>query len=245
MVLTLNNVTDAMKGAKLSTRDHADIKSGLDGVMKNLSVLAGYDPDLIYEQLDDLARDIASSYPSLTLEEVRLAGKAGVAGELGEGKKPTYASMMRWVDAYTKHPMTKDAARISAKRAKETPRLTPEQGLAQMRKTMPALARKRWDDIRTNGAFGKATLPHVSAQIYDWLGEEGVLRLTPEERTIATKKGTSEVRKSSVWDLEHLEVGKALIRTRTKHYALEEWMRDLFNAGGQLTLPAEVRRIYE
>ena len=244
MVLTLDNVTAAMNGKRLGKYEPSGLITVGETVLSKAYALSGRDPQLEYQK-EDLGKDLAASFPSLTLNECILAVKAGVAGEIGSVKTPSYAAVMQWVGAYDKSPMVADARRITAKRDKERPRLTPEQGLAQMRRTMPALARKRWDDIRTNGAFGKATLPHVSAQIYDWLGEEGVLRLTQEERTIATKKGTSEVRKSSVWDLEHLEVGKALIRTRTKHYALEEWMRDLFNAGGSLALPSEVKRIYE
>lgn len=65
------------------------------------------------------------------------------------------------------------------------------------------------------------------------------------ERKGYVTRTLSEVRQGSVWNVEHLESGKALIRSRAKHYALEIWMRDLHTSGGPLTLPAQVKRIYE
>ena len=245
MVLTLDNVTAAMSGKKLGKYEQSELTTVGKTVLSKAYALSGRDPQLEY-QAEELGRDLAASFPALTLNECVLAVKAGVAGEIGSVKAPSYAAVMQWVGAYDKSPMVADARRIAARRKAEAPkRLTPEQGLAMMRRTMPELARKRWNDIRTEGAFGQAVLPHVSAQIYDWLGEEGILKCTPEQKNAASRKATSEVKKSSVWDMEHLETGKALIRSRAKHYALEIWMRDLHTSGGSLTLPEQVKRIYE
>lgn len=245
MVLSLDNITEAMRnGSRLSFIGPDQLKTGMEAIMRDVFILAGYEPQLIYEQLDDLSKDIQSSFPTLTLAELRLAAKAGVAGELGGPKKPSYASMMQWVDAYNRSAMVADARKIRATRQAEPERISDEEGWRIFTELMPQSLRRRWDDIRTQGRFGKATIPHVSAQIYDWLGEEGVLRLTDEQRNIASQKGRKEVQSDSVWDLNDLESGKALIRSRVKHYALEIWMQDLFNKGGKLTVPTKIARFY-
>lgn len=245
MVLTLDNVTAAMDGKRLGKYEPSGLTTVGETVLSKAYALSGRDPQLEYQK-EDLGKDLAASFPSLTLNECILAVKAGVAGEIGTAKTPSYAAVMQWVGAYDKSPMVADARRITAKRKTEAPkRLTPEQGLAMMRRTMPALARDRWNSVRANGAFNGNAIPHVSAQIYDWLGEEGILKCTPEQKNAASRKATSEVRQGSVWNVEHLESGKALIRSRAKHYALEIWMRDLHTSGGSLTLPDQVKRIYE
>ena len=66
-----------MKGTRISNRPQDEIKAGMETIMRDISILAGSDPDLIFPQLEDLSKDIASGFPMLTLEEIRLAGKAG------------------------------------------------------------------------------------------------------------------------------------------------------------------------
>lgn len=244
MVLTLDNVTAAMNGMRLGKYEPSGLTTVGETVLSKAYALSGRDPQLEYQK-EDLGRDLAASFPSLTLNECILAVKAGVAGEIGTVKTPSYAAVMQWVGAYDKSPMVADARRITEKRKVERVKLTPDQGLALMRRTMPKEAAKRWDEIRVNGKFGNAILAHVSAQIYDWLGEEGILRMTEDQKVAASRKAREEVKKSSVWNVDQLETGKALIKSRTKHYALEIWMRDLHTSGGSLTLPDQVKRIYE
>ena len=246
MVLSIDNVTEALQtGSRLSAIGPDQLKTGMDAIMRDIFVLAGYEPQLIYEQLDDLTKDVAKSFPHLTLAEIRLAAKAGIAGELGEGRRPSYASIMRWADAYNKSAMVADARKIKAKQKDEPKRLTDEEGWRIFVELMPQSLQRRWEDIRTQGKFGNATIPHVSAQLYDWLGEEGVLHLTDEQRNLAFKKGRTEVRTSSAWDMNHLESGKALARSRAKHYALEIWMQDLYRSGHPLPVPDKITRFYD
>lgn len=231
-----------MNGKRLGSMTPELAKEAIGSILTDLFVLAGYDPQLT-DQVDDLARDLRNSFRYLTTDEVRLAGKAGIAGELGDIRKPSYAAIMRWTEAYVRSSQLADARKIIANRPVEQPRLTDEQGLAIMQKTMPEAARRRWEDIRTQGKFGLATIPHVSAQIYDWLGEEGILRLDPADRRAAVAKAKAEAAPTNA--ASGLEKGDALFQSTAKHYALQTWMQLRNNAGLPLTLPAQVRRIYQ
>ena len=241
MVLSLNNVQEAMKGLRMADRRNADIRSGIEVIMRDLYVLAGYDPELFQGQLDDLARDLASGFPKLTLEEVKLAGKAGIAGELGGPKKPSYSAMMQWTEAYHRSAMVADARKIRKARKEEPRRLTPEEGLALMKRTMPEAAMRRWEDVRTTGTFGKGLVMHVSAQIYDWLGEEGTLSLSVQDRRDAMERARRSDGTTAAWD--SFEEGKDLTVSRAKHIALQTWMQRRKEAGQGFTIPP-VRRIY-
>lgn len=242
MILITSNIEAAMAGPRLGTMTPEAARAGIETVMVDLYTLAGYDPQLP-EQLDDLTRDLTTSFKYLTIDEVKLAGKAGIAGELGDIRKPSYAAIMRWTEAYVRSPQLADARKVIANRPVEQPRLTDEEGLAIMQKTMPEAARRRWEDIRTQGKFGLATIPHVSAQIYDWLGEEGILRLDPADRRAAVAKAKAEAAPTNA--ASGLEKGDALLQSTAKHYALQTWMQLRNNAGLPLALPAQVRRIYQ
>lgn len=244
MVLSLANVQEAMQGRRLSDIPQQDLKLGMDGIMRDISVLAGYDPDLIYGQTADMAKDLAAGYPMLTLEEIKLAGKAGVAGELGGPKKPSYAAMMQWTDAYHKSAMVADARKIRKNRKAEPKRITVEEGWKIFCENMPLALDRRWEDVRTLGKFGNATVPHVSAQLYDWLGDEGVLHLTDAQKDYARKKGKAEAGTRSVWDRINPESDRALTLSRVKHYALEVWMQDLQRSGARLPVPEKITKFY-
>lgn len=243
MILTFSNIQAAMNGDRIGTMDDKSVKTSSEALLRDLYILAGKEPPLYYDQLDDLATDIKASFKYLTFEELKLAGKAGIAGELGDLRLPSYAAIMRWTEAYVRSSQLADARKIIANRPVEAPRLTDEQGLAIMQKTMPEAARRRWEDIRTQGKFGLATIPHVSAQIYDWLGEEGILRLDPADRRAAVAKAKAEAAPTNA--ASGLESGQALFQSTAKHYALQTWMQLRNNAGLPLTLPAQVRRIYQ
>ena len=244
MVLSNVNILEAMNSPRLDAKTEKETKAMMEKIMRDTYVLAGLEPQLLYEQLDDITHDLRAGHPHLTFEEVRLACKGGVSGELGGPKRPSYASVMQWCEAYDRSAMTADCRKIRKERPKEKPVVTPEQGLERMKRGLPTCARRRWEDIRTDGAFRPTLIPHVSAQIYDWLGEEGVLRLSPEDRQAAVDKARNEVPTTTVWDAAKLEGEKASVRSRAKHYALETWMRKAYLAGESLTLP-EVKRIYQ
>ena len=241
MVLSNKNVEEAMASQKIGSIAEAELKAALEKIMRDTYVLAGLDPQLGYEQMSELAHDLRAGQPHLTLNEIRLACKAGVSGELGGPKRPCYAAVMQWSEAYDKCAMVTDVRKYLRNRPKETPRITEEEGLQLMAGLMPMNTRRRWEEIRTNGAFSKALIPHVSAQIYDWLGEEGVLRLSPEDRTASMAKARKEVREDAGWDLES---GEQQIRSRAKHYALQTWMQRIYETGKALTLP-KMTRIYQ
>lgn len=243
MILTFSNIQAAMNGDRIGTMDDKSVKASSEALLRDLYILAGKEPPLYYDQLDDLATDIKASFKHLTFEELKLAGKAGMAGELGDIRTPSYAAIMRWTEAYVRSPQLADARKVIANRPVEAPRLSDEEGLAIMQKTMPEAARRRWEDIRTQGKFGLATIPHVSAQIYDWLGEEGVLRLDPADRRAAVAKAKAEAAPTNA--ASGLEKGDALLQSTAKHYALQTWMQLRYNAGLPLALPAQVRRIYQ
>lgn len=235
-----------MNGKRLGAMTPELTKEAIGTVLTDLYILAGYDPQLT-DQVDDLAKDLRESFRHLTVEEVRLAGKAGIAGELGDIRRPSYAAIMRWVEAYNRSAQVADARKIIANRPKERKPISPiseAEGLARMRQMMPEAARRRWDDIRIYGAFSKATIPHVSAQLYDWLREEGVLHLDKADKEFAVMMARKESNNRSAWDVSHLEGGEALIRSRAKHIALQTWMRKTYAAGMTLTLPTQIRRIY-
>ena len=243
MILILNNIETAMNGNRLGSMTPESVKAAVAAVLTDLYVLAGYDPQLT-DQVDDLAKDLRNSFRHLTVEEVRLAGKAGIAGELGDIRRPSYAAIMRWVEAYDRSAQVADARKIIANRPKERKPISEAEGLELMRQMMPEAARRRWEDIRIYGAFSKATIPHVSAQLYDWLREEGVLHLDKADKEAAVMMARKESNNRSAWDVSHLEGGEALIRSRAKHIALQTWMRKTYAAGQTLTLPTQIRRIY-
>ena len=234
-----------MSSDRIGTMPDEVLKAALAKIMRDSYVLAGSEPQLIFEQMDDLVHDIKTGHQRLTLNEIRLACKAGISGELGGPKKPSYAAVMQWCEAYDKCAMVADVRGYINTRPKEIPTITEEQGLRMMAKTMPDCAWKRWEDIRTIGKFGLSIIPHVSAQIYDWLGEEGFLRLSTAEREEAAARARKEVPKTSVWDTSNLEGEKVRVRNRAKHYALETWMRNQYASGKGLTLPKEIKRIYQ
>lgn len=232
-----------MAGPRMGSLDQDSVKVSVERILTDLFVLAGYDPQLT-DQVDDLAKDLRNSFRHLTTDEVKLAGKAGIAGELGDIRRPSYAAIMRWVEAYDRSAQVADARKIIANRPKERKPITEAEGLARMRQMMPEAARRRWEDIRIYGAFSKATIPHVSAQLYDWLREEGVLHLDKADKEAAVMMARKESNNRSAWDVSHLEGGEALIRSRAKHIALQTWMRKTYAAGQTLTLPTQIRRIY-
>ena len=91
MILILNNIETAMNGNRLGSMTPESVKAAVAAVLTDLYVLAGYDPQLT-DQVDDLAKDLRNCFRHLTVEEVRLAGKAGIAGELGDIRRPSYAA---------------------------------------------------------------------------------------------------------------------------------------------------------
>lgn len=242
MVLNNANIQEAMQGKRIADRPAEEIRKAVETIMRELSVLAGYDPQLMYDQVDDLAKDLASGYPMLTLAEVKLAGKAGVTGELKGPKKPSYAAMMNWVSAYHRSSEVADTRKMRNSRKAETPRLSEEEGLRRMAVLMPRNARERWNGVRATGAFPRHCLPHVSAQIYDWLREEGVLSIPDGDKKEALAKAKAGVGMVDI-PLGNLEAGRAMTSSLAKHMALEAWMRRKAAAGERLTLPG-VRRIY-
>lgn len=233
-----------MTGQRLGSMTPESTKVAIEAVLTDLFVLSGYDPQLT-DQVDDLAKDLRNSFRHLTVEEIRLAGKAGIAGELGDIRKPSYASIMRWVDAYARSAQLADTRKIMANRPKERPQITDEQGLEMMRRMMPECARRRYDAIRTDGAFGKAEIPHVSGQVFDWFRDEGLLTISQEEWREAVGIARREGNARSAWDLSKLEGGENLLRSRAKHVALQTWMRKRIAAGLPATMPNQVQRIYK
>ena len=244
MVLSNVNILEAMESPRLDAKTEKETRAMMEKIMRDTYVLAGLEPQLLYEQLDDLTHDLRAGHPHLTFEEVRLTCKAGVSGELGGPKRPSYAAVMQWCEAYDRSAMAADCRKIRKERPKEVKVVTPEEGLEMMRRGLPICAMRRWDDIRTEGAFRPTLIAHVSAQIYDWLGEEGVLRLSAEDRQAAVNKARGEVPKTTVWDNANLEGEQERVRSRSKHYALETWMRKAYLSGESLTLP-QVKRIYQ
>lgn len=243
MILITQNIEAAMAGPRMGSLDQDSVKVSVERILTDLYVLSGYDPQLT-DQVDDLAKDLRNSFRHLTTDEVKLAGKAGIAGELGDIRRPSYAAIMRWVEAYDRSAQVADARKIIANRPKERKPISEAEGLERMRQMMPEAARRRWDDIRIYGAFSKATIPHVSAQLYDWLREEGVLHLDKADKEAAVMMARKESNNRSAWDVSHLEGGEALLRSRAKHIALQTWMRKTYAAGQTLTLPTQIRRIY-
>ena len=118
-----------MSGAPIGTMDDKSVRASSEALLRDLYILAGKEPPLYYDQLNDLANDLKTSFPKLTFEEVKLAGKAGIAGELGDVRTPSYASIMRWTEAYTRSPQLADTRKIIANRPVVAPRLSDEQGL--------------------------------------------------------------------------------------------------------------------
>lgn len=245
MILTVDTIQKAMTGQRVGTLDEASLKVALAQITTDVAALAGFESQIFGEQTDELARDIRGGYPRLTLDEIRLACKAGISGEFGVGGRPTYASVTRWVREYDNCAMVADARKWFARKPVEVRRLTEAEGLEVMRREMPEAARRRWESVRTTGSFPMATLPHVSAQIYDWLREEGVLHLDRADKEAAVEKAKRDMNSRSVWDVSGIEGGDNLIRSRAKHFALLTWMRRLHASGGRLELPSRINRIYE
>lgn len=244
MLLTNDNIIRAMSGTPVSRLEPKALADTLGALLRDILAYAGYDAPLILDNVGELAGDIRAGYGQLTPDEIRLACKAGLTGELGDTRKPTCAAVIRWVDAYAKGPNKADAVKIRKIRSEAPRQVTPEEGLAMMRDTMPRLARERWDSVRTTGAFPRHCLPHVSAQIYDWLKEEGRLSLPAEVRRAALDRARNGLVRGTSLPVGDLEAGERLTVSLAKHMALEDWMRAETRSGRAINLPP-VRRIYE
>lgn len=245
MILTIDTIQKAMTGQRVGSMDDKSLSGHLAQITTDVAALAGFESQIFGEAVDELARDIRGGYPRLTLDEIRLACKAGVSGELGIGGRPTYASVTRWVREYDNCAMVSDARKYAARRPTETRRMTEAEGLEVMRREMPGATRRRWEAVKSTGSFPLVAFPHVSAQIYDWLREEGVLHLDRVDKEAAVEKAKKETGSRSVWDVSGIEGGDRLIRSRAKHIALLTWMRRLHASGGRLELPSRINRIYE
>lgn len=245
MILTVDTIQKAMTGQRVGSMDDKSLSGHLAQITMDVAALAGFESQIFGEQTDELARDIRGGYPRLTLDEIRLACKAGVSGEFGIGGRPTYASVTRWVREYDNCAMVADARKGFIRKPVEVRRLTEAEGLAVMRREMPEAARRRWEAVRTTGSFPIAAIPHVSAQIYDWLRESGVLHLDRVDKEEAVLKARKETGAKSAWDVSGLEGGENLIRSRAKHIALLTWMRKLHAAGGRIDILPKVTRLYE
>lgn len=245
MILTIETIQTAMEGKRLGMFDTVSLAGHIGQITRDVAALAGYESQLFGEQTDELANDLRRGYPRLTLDEIRLACKAGVSGEFGVGGRPTYASVTRWVREYDNCAMVADARKGFTRKPTEVRRLTEAEGLAVMRGEMPEAARRRWEAVRTTGSFPLAAIPHVSAQIYDWLRESGVLHLDRVDKEEAVLKARKETGARSAWDVSGLEGGENLIRSRAKHIALLTWMRKLHAAGGRMDILPKVTRLYE
>lgn len=245
MILTVDTIQKAMTGQRVGSMDDKSLSGHLAQITTDVAALAGFESQIFGEQTDELARDIRGGYPRLTLDEIRLACKAGVSGEFGIGGRPTYASVTRWVREYDNCAMVADARKGFIRKPVEVRRLTEAEGLAVMRREMPEAARRRWEAVRTTGSFPIAAIPHVSAQIYDWLRESGVLHLDRVDKEEAVLKARKETGAKSAWDVSGLEGGENLIRSRAKHIALLTWMRKLHAAGGRIDILPKVTRLYE
>lgn len=241
MVLTLSNVEAAMGGKRLGDYGPGDLREAGETVLKKAFVLYGREPQL-FLQGDELGADMAGSFPHLTLAECVLASKAGVAGELGTVRTPSYAAVMQWLEAYDKHPMVADARKIRRARKAEPVEVTPEEGLRRMAELMPRNARERWEGVRVSGSFPRHCMPHASAQIYDWLKEEGLLSIPEADKRESLAKAKAGVGLIDI-PFGNIEAGRALTASLAKHLALESWMRRKLARGERLILP-EVRRIY-
>lgn len=245
MILTVDTIQKAMTGQRVGSMDDKSLSGHLAQITMDVAALAGFESQIFGEQTDELARDIRGGYPRLTLDEIRLACKAGVSGEFGIGGRPTYASVTRWVREYDNCAMVADARKGFIRKPVEVRRLTEAEGLAVMWREMPEAARRRWEAVRTTGSFPIAAIPHVSAQIYDWLRESGVLHLDRVDKEEAVLKARKETGAKSAWDVSGLEGGENLIRSRAKHIALLTWMRKLHAAGGRIDILPKVTRLYE
>lgn len=244
MILTIDTIHTAMTGKRIGTMDTQSLVVALGQIASDVAALAGFETQIFGEQTDELAADLRRGYPRLTLDEIRLACKAGVSGEFGVGGRPTYASVTRWVREYDGCAMVADARKTVAQTPRETRTVTPDEGLAIMRREMPANLKRRWDDIRTNGIFTTGRIPHVSAQLLDWLRDEGVLTVDNALWRECVRRAKTYTQGGSVWDVSRLEGGEALIRSRAKHIYLQEWMRERHGNGLPPVIPAQVRRVY-
>jgi hypothetical protein len=243
MVLTLDNVTAAMSGKRLRDYAPADLTKAGEAVLKKAYILAGRDPQ-IFIQADELGKDMAGSFGRLTLAECELAAKAGVAGEIGSLKTPSYAAIMQWLEAYDKSPMVTDARKILRQR-RETPiPVTEAEGLEIMRSLMPRNLKAMWDSVRAEGRM-RCLASHAAAQILDWLRDEGVVTVDQDLWRKCVSKARSDTAKRHAFDLSALESGQALIRSIAKRIYLEAWLYGLHQAGRQPMIPAQVRRIYQ
>lgn len=245
MIITLDNVNAAMAGKRIGQMDDPTLAAALGKIARDVAALAGFEPQIFGEQTDELARDLRRGYSRLTLDEIRLACKAGVSGEFGVGGRPTYASVARWVREYDNCAMVSDARKM-APRTKAQPRtITGDEGLNIMRRLMPVNLSRRWEDIRTAGVFRSGTIPHVSAQLLDWLRDEGVVQVDETLWKECVKRARTDLSSRSAWDLSRLESGPELIRSKAKHIYLQEWMRETHRSGRTLAVPGNVRRVYQ
>lgn len=242
MLLTTDNICKAMTGKPLARLDGKALTDTVTLILRDTMVYAGYEATLIVENAGELAKDLKASYPKLTLDELRLVCKAGLTGELGEVKRPSCAAVLRWVEAYVKSAQLADARKIRPKA--EAPKLTKEQGEALYRKEIPGSLERRIEDVRTIGRFGPNAIPHVSAQIFDWLRHDGDLAITTDQWNAAVEKAKKETASGNIFKMEHVEGGERLIRSKAKHIALQEWIFNELAAGRRIRVPDKITSIY-
>lgn len=243
MILTLDNVSAAMGGMRLRDMDEAALIRAVGKILEDTNRMAGYDKGLFPEDVTELAGDLRRGNGRLTVDDIRLACKAGISGELGDVKKPTVANVLRWAEAYDRHPQVADARKIRSVRKEEPKPLTEAEGLAIERRLMPELTRERWEGVRVNGSFPRHCIPHVSAQIYDWMSDGGLISLPAATRRKALETARAGVGRMG-FPMGHLEDEERMAVSLAKHICLERWMLDRVARGLPLDMPAEVRRIY-
>lgn len=231
-----------MGGTAAGRLDEDALNDILTMIMRENMAYAGYDVQLIVENVGELAKDIRSGYPGITLDEIRLVCKAGLTGELGDIKRPSCAAVMRWIDAYLKSPMRADAKRIQSRPRARV--ITREEGESIYRRNIPLALARRVEAVRTTGRFAPEAIPHVSAQVFDWLRREGDLTITRERWAEAVEKAKKESNRGSIFRMENIEGGERLIRSLAKHIALKEWICGEIRDGRPVRTPETINEIY-
>ena len=234
-----------MAGRKIQDYSREDLTRTLATIIDNTYIYAGKNPSLFPAPAADLAGDLAASFKGLAIDEVQLAFRAGVCGELTETTGVNYSHMVKWLNAYAKHPQVLDARKIlTAAPARKSDDiyegLDVRTKLARFRASLAAAAGRRYEDIRTQGRFRQGSIPHVSAQIYRWLQDEGLIR-----QDGSVKRGAMERARKRTAGLFDLETGEALARSWAMEECLLIWMDGMIHDGRALVLPDTIQKFYD
>lgn len=102
--MNAERIKEALSGIKVSAYDTNERAVILTPVMKSLFLMKGMDGEKYISQLDEMTKmlndRLAESFPTLTMDEVKLALEAGICGDFDVPTSISISNILGWLKAY-------------------------------------------------------------------------------------------------------------------------------------------------